>query len=63
MGSFKVSYLFQKMLDIFIFSQKRKGKTRTIMLVDHKQNHAIVAGTTWVAVAKFQHYKGDTVKL
>lgn len=36
-----------------MFSQKRKGKTRTIMLGDHKQNHATVAGTTWVAVANF----------
>lgn len=31
------------------------------MLADHKQNHAIAAGTTCVAMAKFQHYKGDTV--
>lgn len=32
-----------------------------IMLVDHKQNHAIVAVMTCVAVAKFQPYKGDNV--
>lgn len=35
---------FKIMLHIFIFSQKRNGSTRTIMLVDHKQNHATAVG-------------------